>query len=244
MKKLFAIMLAVLMLAVSVVPVSAENQLDGAPAELVEQVYRAYTFPRWVEHIQSLGEALDTLPPNTANVYETYEEYCAAYPIESFGEYGWFKYLGSYLDDTVSVWVIQFYHVLGARQIFVGDYVLCDGCVHYGESEPGVYVYDGSQLTSLPDAYEQGIIDDSVLAGVCADNYAIGCVDKGLWRIGDLDGSNVLDVADVVEMKAYILSIKYFKPSYEEWRERADFDKNSYVDVGDIVALKAYIMSE
>ena len=169
----------------------------------------------------------------------TYEEFCEKNPVEDFY---YFEYLGSYSNDAASVWMISLSHADGMRSEFIGDYWIETGCIYGEEDNPGFAVYADGQLIYLPDAYKQGIIDDADLAALCKKDFAIGCVDKGMRRIGDMDGNNTLDVADIMGVKEFIMTETYNDFSDEDYRHYGDFDKSGYIDIGDIMALKNHIM--
>lgn len=236
MRKVLSLILALALLALAAVPVHA---VDAAPAELAEEVYHTYMYPRWEDYDASLAEYLAKFPQNADKVAKNYADYCKKTPMADFFE---FSYCGSYQENALSVWVINDGHLLSAQTRRVGDYILSDGCVQYEDNNSGVLVYTDGKLIDLVIAYEQGVIDDSVLAALSKGNYSAGCVDKMLVQIGDMDYNDVLDVADIMSLKDWIMQERF--DGYD-WGMPSvtDFNRDGYVNVGDIMGLKNYIMS-
>lgn len=176
MKKMVSMLIALWMIG-SVFGVSA--------ADASTEVYHAYMQPQWELYARRrdalFEQGLHELGPES-EWHQTYEEYCAANPAESFAE---FACLGTYGNGSASIWLIAPSYVFGHHGEFVGDYIIEDHHLHTDE-QPGLCVYADGALIYLADAYEQGIIDDKDLDKLFAQKPMAGDVQL-LRLIGDVD---------------------------------------------------------
>lgn len=236
MKKLLSFLIFAAMMVCAVFPVSAAEE---APEGLAEEVYHAQQRLNWAEYEESMKVFVEQNPETVVDFCQTYEEYCEEYPMESFD---YFEYLGSYADGEASIWLVSYSQTFTIRCEFVGDYWISTGSIYGGANNPGFAVYTDGELIYLPDAYEQGVIDDDDLAELYKQDFYLARSEKGMRRVGDMDDSNSLDVADIIGMKDHIMNLRDNDFFGETNRSYADFDQSGCVDVGDIVALKNHIM--
>lgn len=235
MKKMISLLIALLLMLVSVFGVSADASLSDEE----QVIYDAFIRLMYDKYAEERAD----------DEVWTYEEFAASYPVDDLFV---FEYCGEFGEDQIPIAILSTVHAWGTLSIPVGDYVLDIGCIindplTESPTSGGVYAYDEGKLVYLPEAYERGIVDDAILAEVCAGHFSAGCADRMMRRIGDMDGNERIDVADMILLKEKILSIRYDytdEANRAFWRNVADYNDDGYVDVADILSMKNDIMSK
>lgn len=231
MKKLFSVMLAVVLLFGLAVPtVSAENgKLAELTAEEKQEIFDAWFAFLYEDYIIPLNK-----------YYGSFEEFKAdggqKFALEKLSTENtaiecWYQEDGVYIVTVEhrEISYIDLYWLESA-----GGYVFNFSGVHQA-----LWVYKDGKLYYFKDAYEKGLVSQNALLDLSA-SY------PQMVRAGDMDGNGKLEVSDVIALRSEIAaghsdaSSGVKKSSSNAY---GDMDGDGLLTVSDVVRLRTAIMA-